>query len=52
MNLGFDLTGSYNSVLYVCAGIMLAVTVTMQFVISRAHKVKSELLTVAPDKAE
>ena len=52
VNLGFDLTGSYNSVLYVCAGIMLAVTVTMQFVISRAHKVKSELLTVAPDKAE
>ena len=52
VNLGFDLTGSYKSVLYVCAGIMLAVTVTMQFVIKRAHKVKSELALVAPEVVE
>lgn len=41
VNLGFDLTGSYRSVLLMTAGIMLAVTISMQFVISAAHKLKS-----------
>jgi len=39
-NLGYDLTGSYVSVLIVTAAIMLCVTVTMQFVITAAHKLR------------
>ena len=40
VNLGFDLTGSYRGVLLVTAGIMLAVTVAMQYVITAAHKLR------------
>lgn len=41
VNMGFDLTGSYVSVLLCAAGIMLAVTITMQFVITAAHRLRS-----------
>lgn len=40
VNLGFDLTGSYRSVLLLTAAIMLVVTVCMQFVITAAHKLR------------
>lgn len=43
VNLGFDLTGSYRGVLLLTAGIMLAVTIAMQFVISSAHKLRTDL---------
>ena len=40
VNLGFDLFGSYHSVLLVTAGIMALVMVSLQFVITNAHKLK------------
>lgn len=44
VNLCFDLTGSYNLALYICAGIMFAVIVGMQFVISAAAKERKRIL--------
>ena len=38
INLCYDLTGSYNVGLYIGCGLMLAVLVAMQFVISTANK--------------
>ena len=40
-NLGYDTTGSYVSVLLITAAIMVCVLITMQFVRSAAHKIKS-----------
>ena len=40
VNLGFDLTGSYQGVLLLTAGIMVAVTVCMQLVITATHKLR------------
>ena len=37
-NLCFDITGSYNVALYVCCGLMLAVMITMNGVISASNK--------------
>ncbi|MBQ2757888.1 MAG: MFS transporter, partial [Clostridia bacterium] len=39
MNLCYDKLGTYTPMLLACAGIMLAVTLSMQVVISRAHGV-------------
>lgn len=50
VNLGFDLTGSYFSMLLLNAGIMLFVTIAMQFVISAAHKIRRE--AIMPKKDE
>lgn len=44
VNLCFDVTGSYSIAFYACAAIMVAVTVAMQFVISRAAKVKCAVI--------
>ena len=41
-NLGFDITGSYVSILVITAAMMLCVVVTMQFVISAAHKLRNQ----------
>lgn len=43
VNLCFDMLGTYTPILLTCAGIMLAVTLVMQAVISRAHGVKKEV---------
>lgn len=40
----FDLTGSYISVIFIMAAVMLGVTIAMQFVISSAHKLRDEIL--------
>lgn len=44
VNLCFDITGSYNLALYICAGIMCAVIVGLQFVISAATKERNQIL--------
>ena len=44
VNLCFDLTGSYNLALYICAAIMFAVIIGLQFVISAATKEKNNIL--------
>lgn len=44
INLGYDLTGSYQSVLIMSAIIMISVTLLMQYVISAAHRTKKDLL--------
>jgi hypothetical protein len=50
VNLCFDLTGSYNLALYICAGIMTLVIIGLHFVITAAkkerNKVIAELATV------
>jgi MFS family permease len=43
VNLCFDLVGTYKPILFVCSAIMLAVTVVMQFVVSKAHKMRVEV---------
>lgn len=40
INLCSDLTGSYNLAFIICAILMLAVIITLQFVISSAHKTR------------
>lgn len=53
VNLCFDLVGTYKPILFACAIIMIAVTVIMQFVISKAHKVRREVVSAEknePDK--
>ncbi len=47
VNLCFDLVGTYKPILFVCAGIMICVTLVMQFVITKAHKVR-----IAVEKAK
>ena len=44
INTVFDLTGSYRSALYICAGIMLFVMVTLQFVLNAANREKKRIL--------
>ena len=41
VNLGFDLTGSYRSILIISACIMVGVTVCMQLVITATHKLRA-----------
>jgi MFS family permease len=43
VNLCFDLVGTYKPILFVCSAIMLAVTVVMQLVVSKAHKMRAEV---------
>ena len=50
VNLCFDIVGTYTPILYVCAGIMLAVTLVMQYVITKAHDMRAEVAAAA--KAE
>ncbi len=47
VNLCFDIVGTYTPILFVCAGIMLIVTLVMQFVISKAHKLRIEVAQAA-----
>ena len=51
VNLCFDLVGTYKPILFACAAIMLAVTAVMQFVISKAHKVRTEVVAAEEAKA-
>ena len=51
VNLCFDLVGTYKPILFACAAIMLAVTAVMQFVISKAHKVRTEIVAAEEAKA-
>lgn len=51
VNLCFDKVGTYKPILIVCAAIMLTVTVVMQFVISKAHKIRAEVVSQAQDQA-
>ncbi len=43
VNLCFDILGTYTPILIACAGIMLAVTLVMQFVITRARRMQKEV---------
>lgn len=43
VNLCFDLVGTYKPILFVCSAIMLAVTIVMQLVVSKAHKIRAEV---------
>lgn len=43
VNLCFDLVGTYKPILFVCSAIMLAVTIVMQLVVSKAHKMRAEV---------
>ena len=43
VNLCFDLVGTYKPILFVCSAIMLAVTIVMQLVVSKAHKMRVEV---------
>jgi MFS family permease len=43
VNLCFDLVGTYKPILFVCSAIMLSVTVVMQLVVSKAHKMRAEV---------
>ncbi len=47
VNLCFDTVGTYKPILFVCAGIMLCVTVVMQFVITKAHKMRLAVVAEA-----
>ncbi|MBP3633392.1 MAG: MFS transporter [Oscillospiraceae bacterium] len=42
INLFYDLTGSYVSVMLALGGIMIAVSIAMQYCISTAHKIRKE----------
>ena len=50
VNLCFDIVGTYTPILYVCAAIMLAVTLVMQYVITKAHNMRTKVANAA--KAE
>ena len=50
VNLCFDVVGTYTPILYVCAAIMLAVTLVMQYVITKAHNMRTKVANAA--KAE
>ena len=47
VNLCFDMVGTYSPILYACAIIMLAVTIVMQYVITKAHKIRREVEAAA-----
>ena len=42
-NLGYDIAGSYKSVLIITGFLMIATVILLQFVISAAHKVRKEI---------
>lgn len=42
-NIFFDILGDYKFALLMCAGIMLIVVITLQFVISKAHKLRKQV---------
>lgn len=44
VNLCFDLIGTYKPILFVCAAIMLIVTLVMQYVIMKADRKKKKIL--------
>jgi len=44
INSFYDLTGSYKTIIFILAGIMAIVMLTLQFVITGAHKVRDEIL--------
>jgi predicted MFS family arabinose efflux permease len=43
VNLCYDGLGTYSPILVICSCIMLLITVVMQFVISKAHRVRREV---------
>lgn len=43
VNLCYDVLGTYKLALIICGGIMVAITLTMQIVISKAHKLRDDL---------
>jgi len=43
VNLCYDALGTYKPALIACAAVMVAVTLTMQIVISKAHKLRDDL---------
>ena len=43
VNLCYDSLGTYSPILVICSFIMLLITVVMQFVISKAHRVRREV---------
>lgn len=47
VNLCFDLVGTYKPILFVCSAIMLTVTLVMQIVVSKAHKIRAEVVKSA-----
>ena len=51
VNLCFDLVGTYRPILFACSAIMLTVTVVMQLVVSRAHRLRLEVIRAAEEKA-
>ena len=51
VNLCFDVVGTYKPILFVCAGIMLAVTIVMQYVISKAHKMRTKVAAATEAQA-
>jgi MFS family permease len=46
LNLCYDMFGTYKPMLIACAAIMALVTIILQFVISRAHKVREEVTSL------
>lgn len=46
INSFFDLTGSYKTIIFILAGVMALVMIALQFVITGAHKVRDEILSV------
>ena len=47
LNLCYDMFGTYKPMLIACAVIMAVVTIVLQFVISKAHKVRAEVTSLA-----
>ena len=43
LNLCYDMLGTYKPMLIACAVIMVGVTVVMQYVITKAHKMRAEV---------
>ena len=52
VNLCFDLTGSYNLALYICASIMTLVIIGLHFVITAARKEKKKVLAELADNID
>ena len=52
INFCFDKFGTYKPVLIICAVIMAVVTIVMQFVITKAHKMRAEIAEQAEKAAE
>lgn len=52
LNLCYDLLGTYKPMLIACAVIMVCVTVVMQYVITKAHKMRAEVASVTEAEPE